>query len=126
MHLSGVKSGPPAMRADAAGQADSAAAFLAAATLERYELDLREVVQQRPDPGAWERLVNDVRALRRCFAALPGLCVPWLDLLLSHSRLLATLAQREGAKLLASHYGNHLRKLDTLAHRCRGLCIPAH
>ena len=126
MHLSGVKSGRQPMPAEPAGQADSAAAFLAAAILERYELDLRQVVRRQPDPGAWQRLANDVRALRRCFAALPGLCVPWLDLLLSHSRLLATLAQREGAKLLASHYGNHLRKLDTLAHRCRGLCIPAH
>ena len=103
---------------------DSGAAFVALAILDRYQGDLDRLVG-RPRAEDWERIAADIRDLRRLFAQLPALCVPWLSVLMSGLDLLSMVAQQRDGERLRHKVRLHATHVAQLERCCRGACAHA-
>jgi hypothetical protein len=71
--------------------AAEAAAFRILSSLDIYEDDLR-VLTEGPRPECQRRLAAQIEAMRSEATLLPQLVVPWIEFLISHERLIQSLA----------------------------------
>lgn len=101
-------------------------AFLALAALDRYHADLERLVRAGPAQQDWARIAGDLRELRRSFAALPSLCAPWLEALMSGLDLLGAVAQQCGAERLQQKFAHHVGQLLQLERCVRAACAHAN
>lgn len=96
------------------------AAFKVAAALEQYEMDVRALVERRPDRELTRRLGQQLRELRNQCASLPRLSVSWAAVLVSQARLVQAACTRAGPAT-AVLLQEHLAAAETLRKRCLGL-----
>lgn len=92
------------------------ATFKLAAALEKYEMDLRTLVDTWLDPELFRRLQEEFSELRILGASLPRLSVSWIAVLVSRARLLQALCSRTGPAVSALH--EHLQAVEGLRKRC--------
>jgi hypothetical protein len=90
--------------------------FKFAAALEKYEMDLRVLVDTWLDPDLFRRLQEEFSELRILGASLPKLAVGWTAVLVSRTRLLRALFNRTAPALAALQ--EHLVAVDSLRKRC--------
>jgi hypothetical protein len=90
--------------------------FKFAAALEKYEMDLRRLVDTWLDPALFRRLQEEFSELRILGASLPKLAVSWTAVLVSRTRLLRALFHRSAPAVPALQ--EHLVAVESLRKRC--------
>lgn len=103
-----------------------AVAFQLAATLERYEHDVAQLVAGPLDPEVYHRVSALVDQMRTQAAALPPLSVAWVEVLIRHFELTHGLwrRQHQGAADIQQLHAQLRRATGQLARECSQL-LPA-
>lgn len=74
----------------------SAIAFQLAAALDAYEQDVALLVRAPVDPEVYHRVSGHMDQMRMYAAALPGLAVPWVEVMIRHFELTHGLWKQPG------------------------------
>lgn len=93
------------------------ATFMLAAALEKYEVDLRKLVDTWLDLELYRQLQAQWHQLRIYCAALPRLSAAWVAVLVSHGKLL-NLLTRNARPAAMELLQEHLAAVDRLHQRC--------
>jgi len=96
-------------------------AFQLAATLERYEMELRTLADAWLDAALLRRLQDEFRQLRLLGASLPRLAGAWIAVLVSRAHLLQALHTPRSR--VARALQDHLVSVEDLRARCLHLLV---
>lgn len=98
----------------------SAIAFQLAAALDVYEQDVALLVRAPLDPELYHRVSGHMDRMRMYAAALPGLAVPWVELMIRHFELTHGLWRQHGCEEvdLQQLHAQLRDAVRTLASRC--------